>query len=169
MSSKAQARRLLRSWKDFGQVHAIAVGPDNTVYDGHQRLSALLTVHGPDYEVDVRRASRELSDVERRALVVALHAGAVGSWDWAELANWDADLLTDWGMDDEFLEQLNRDTAALIDLVENQNAEEVPEDPGAQINRAEFLKEKWNTQQGQLWGIGKFTKCPKCKAIHNLK
>ena len=117
-TSKRQAQRLLQSWQDFGQVHAIAVGPNNEVYDGHQRLSALLTVYGDDYEVDVRRASRELSDVERRALVLALHAGAVGSWDWDELTAWDPAELQEWGLDEEYLENINRDQAALIEMLE---------------------------------------------------
>ena len=37
MSTKKQAQRLLDSWTRFGQVQAIAIGPDNEVYDGHQR------------------------------------------------------------------------------------------------------------------------------------
>ena len=103
LSSKRQAQRILDSWRQFGQVQTVAIGPQNEVYDGHQRLSALLTVHGPSYQVDARRCSRELSDVERRALVVTLHAGAVGSWNWDAIANWDAGELQEWGFDGETL------------------------------------------------------------------
>ena len=154
-TSKRQAKRLLRSWQDFGQVHAIAVGPNNEVYDGHQRLSALLTVYGDDYEVDVRRASRELSDVERRALVLALHAGAVGSWDWDELTAWDPAELQEWGLDEEYLANINRDQAALIEMLEmDDGADEEPGPaPEAQIDRAEELREKWGVELGQLWRI----------------
>jgi len=87
LSSKRQAQRLLDSWRQFGQVQTVAIGPSNEVYDGHQRLSALLTVHGLSYQVDARRCSRELSDVERRALVVTLHAGAVGPLNWDAIAH----------------------------------------------------------------------------------
>jgi len=50
-STKAQAARLLKSWKELGQFQTIAIGPQDEsgkapVYDGHQRLAALLTLHG---------------------------------------------------------------------------------------------------------------------------
>ena len=93
LSTKAQATRLLASFAKFGQVESVAIGPANEVYDGHQRLSALLTIHGPDYAIDARRSDRALTDDERRALVVALHVGAVGAWDWQALSGWDAGAL----------------------------------------------------------------------------
>ena len=124
LSTKAQARRLLKSWQRFGQVQTVAIGPSNEVYDGHQRLSALLTVHGPSYQVDARRCSRELSDVERRALVIALHAGAVGSWNWDNLANWDAGELQEWGFDSETLQNWYRDAGALGNLLKSEASEE---------------------------------------------
>lgn len=91
-SSKAQAQRLLDSWREFGQVETVAVGPKLEVYDGHQRLSALMTLYGPEHEIDARQASRALTDDERRRLVVLLHAGATGAWDWDALSGWDASL-----------------------------------------------------------------------------
>ncbi len=125
LSTKAQARRLLESWQRFGQVQTIAIGPAGQVYDGHQRLSALLTLHGKSYQVDARQASRELTDEERRALVVTLHAGAVGAWDWDSLSGWDAGLLTDFGMDSETLTNWQRDVTALGNLL----ASEAPDFP----------------------------------------
>lgn len=53
----AHAKRPLKSWEEFGQVQTIAIGPDGEVYDGHQRLSALLAAYGPDYEVLALQAS----------------------------------------------------------------------------------------------------------------
>ena len=120
LSTKAQAKRLIESWREFGQVETIAIGPCNEVYNGHQRLSALLTVYGRDYAIDVRRASRELSEDERRKLTIMLHAGAVGSWNWDSLSAWDAAQLGDWGMDADTLEGWRRDTAALTQLVESE-------------------------------------------------
>ena len=140
LSSKRQAQRLLDSWRQFGQVQTVAIGPQNEVYDGHQRLSALLTVHGPSYQVDARRCSRELSDVERRALVVTLHAGAVGSWNWDNLANWDAGELREWGFDSETLTTWQRDVGALDVFLESQQAEaEIPEE-GIEIRPREMLR-----------------------------
>ena len=128
LSTKTQARRLLESWQRFGQVQTIAIGPAGQVYDGHQRLSALLTLHGKSYQVDARRSDRELTDEERRALVVTLHAGAVGSWNWDSLANWDAGELQEWGFDSDTLANWQRDVGALDSFLESQQAEaEIPE------------------------------------------
>ena len=127
LSSKRQAQRLLDSWRQFGQVQTVAIGPQNEVYDGHQRLSALLTVHGPSYQVDARRCSRELTDEERRALVVTLHAGAVGSWDWDSLSGWDAGLLQQWGFDGDTLMNWQKDVTALGTML-SAEAEQQPDD-----------------------------------------
>ena len=153
MSTKKQAQRLLDSWKRFGQVQAIAIGPDNEVYDGHQRLSALLTVHGNGYTVDARRCSRALSDEERRALVVTLHAGAVGSWDWDALSGWDAGELQQWGFDGDTLTNWQKDVTALGAML-SAEAEQPPDDPGAQVDKADELRQKWGVETGQLWKLG---------------
>jgi hypothetical protein len=118
-TSKAQAKRLLKSFNEFGQVETIAVGPAFEVYNGHQRLSALLAVYGKDYEVDARQSSRSLTDDERQRLTIYLHAGAVGSWDWDMLSGWDADKLGEWGMDADTLADWRRDTAALTQMIQS--------------------------------------------------
>jgi hypothetical protein len=120
MSSKAQARRLLQSFDKFGQVQTVAIDPSGSVLDGHQRLSALLTIHGDKYELDARQASRELSDAERRELVVSLHAGAVGSWDWDKVSAWDASELQGWGMDAALLTAWNNDALNLRTMLTEQ-------------------------------------------------
>jgi hypothetical protein len=109
---------MLESWQRFGQVQTIAIGPGGEVYDGHQRLSALLTLHGPSYRVDARQSDRALTDEERRALVVMLHAGAVGAWDWDALSGWDAEALQGWGMDAELLADWQTDIFALRTMIE---------------------------------------------------
>lgn len=152
MSTKAQAKRILDSFKKFGQVQVIAIGPENEVYDGHQRLSALLTIHGADHEVDARRSNRPLTYDERQELVAALHLGAFGSWNWDKLSGWDADLLTSWGADNETLKGWNNDTNNLKEFIAA-NEPEIEEAPEAQVDRAEELREKWQTETGQLWVI----------------
>ncbi len=152
LSTKKQAERLLKSFDEFGQVQTIAVSPDLEVYDGHQRLSALLTIHGKDYTVDARQSSRALTDEERRKLVIYLHSGAVGSWDWDALSGWNAQEVIGWGMDDAVLKEWKRDVTALGALIE---AEKPPvEDVEPQIDRAEELREKWGVESGQLWRLG---------------
>jgi len=120
--SKRASQRLLDSWRDYGQVQMIVVGPDNEVYDGHQRLSALKAVYGDNYEVEVRRASRALTDEERQRLTILLHASATGSWNWDVLAGWNAHQLIDWGLDREMLAQWRLDAAGLWELLGSERA-----------------------------------------------
>jgi ParB-like chromosome segregation protein Spo0J len=87
---EAEAERLLDSLETFGQVQTIAIGPNNEIYDGHQRryVWAAAVKYGPDFRVDVRVASRPLTERERQQLAVYLHEGTVGEWNFDELANW---------------------------------------------------------------------------------
>src|SRR3990172_847743 len=137
-----QAKRLVESFDQFGQVETIAIGPDDEIYNGHQRLFVLTEQYGNDYEVDVRVASRQLSEKEREKLTVFLHKGAAGEWDFDVLANeFELDDLLEWGFDKNELD---------IDLW----MLEPPEDPGAQMDKAEELREKWGVESGQLWQLG---------------
>lgn len=115
--TKRQAQRLLKSWAELGQFQTVAIGPGGEVYDGHQRLNALLTVYGADYTVEARQSERELTDDERAALTLAANIPA-GAWDWDKLAAWDTEKLTQWGMDDEALRTWNADSAALATMLE---------------------------------------------------
>ena len=153
LSSKRQAQRILDSWRKFGQVKTVAIGPSGQVYDGHQRLSALLTLYGRSYQVDARRSDRELTDEERRALAIALHAGAVGSWDWDALSGWDAGELQQWGFDGDTLTNWQKDVTALGAML-SAEAEQPPDDPGAQVDKADELRQKWGVETGQLWKLG---------------
>ena len=123
--TRAQAARLAESFAEFGQVGPVAVGPSGEVYDGHQRLSVLLRLHGPGYMIDARRASRALTDQERRKLTALLHTGAVGQWDWNRLSGWDVDALMAWGFDSALLDNLNDDAANLALMLEVHNGPEL--------------------------------------------
>jgi hypothetical protein len=95
---------LQQSLEEFNQVELIAIGPPDEqgrhpIYNGHQRLKAWGAKYGADLEVEVRVASRPLSEHEREKLTVLLHKGA-GEWDFEELANgFDFDNLVEWGFD----------------------------------------------------------------------
>ena len=153
----AHAKRLLQSWQEFGQAQTIAIGPNGEVYDGHQRLSALLSAYGPDYEVVALQSSRPLTESERERLTLLLHAGTVGEWDWEALADWDPEVLTSV-LDPELVESLSRDVEALTALFstveEPQGVEEEPQEPPEpEPDRAEELLERWGVQPGQVWRI----------------
>ena len=94
-----QVKRLQESLTEFGQPETIAIGPGNELYNGHQRLKSWADKFG-DIEVDVRIASRELTEKEREKLTIFLHKGAAGEWDFDTLANeFDVDDLLDWGFE----------------------------------------------------------------------
>lgn len=101
--TRDQATRLAESFDQFGQVETIAVGPDNEVYNGHQRLNVLLAKHGADYEVEVRVSSRALTEKEREKLTVYLHRGSIGEWNFDALSEWDVQDLVEWGFEPEEL------------------------------------------------------------------
>jgi hypothetical protein len=128
LSTKAQARRLLASFEKFGQVQTVAIDNQGNVLDGHQRLSALLTIHGGEYELDARQSNQALSDAERRELVVSLHAGAVGSWDWNAISGWNSEELQSWGMDGDLLRNWNLDALNLREMIESEGAQDPNEE-----------------------------------------
>lgn len=95
-----KARRLAESFDEFGQVETIAIGPDNEVYNGHQRLNVLMAQYGRDYVVECRQASRALTEKEREKLTIYLHKGATGDFDFDLLANeFEVGELLDWGFE----------------------------------------------------------------------
>jgi DNA modification methylase len=149
-STKAQAKRILASFERFGQVAPVAVDPALSVLDGHQRLSALLTIHGDKYEIEARQSSRALTDDERRGLVLAL-ANATGSWNWDALSGWEAEDLTEWGMDALTLSGWQEDVKNLKEFLQS---EKPSADAEPQVDRAAELLEKWQVKPGDLWQIG---------------
>jgi DNA modification methylase len=140
--SDAEAERLGDSLVEFGQIQTIAIGPGDEILDGHQRKAvwSLLPQFGPGLKVDVRVASRTLTDKERQKLVVFLHRGTMGDWDWDELASsFEVPELLEWGFEESEL-QFDLGNDAIPDL-------------GAQVDRAAELQEKWQVQRGQVWEI----------------
>jgi len=152
MSTKAQAQRIIASERKFGQPVPFLVSPDFLLYDGHQRLAAWFTVYGADYEMDAMQSDRPLSEDEHKELVITLHTGATGSWNWDALSGWSAGDLQEWGMNGDALKGWNNDASNLKELLNAENLEPVDAEP--QIDRAGELAEKWQTKSGQLWKLG---------------
>ena len=121
------------------------------LYDGHQRVSAWLTVKTPDFEVLALQSNRPLTEDERREVAVLLHT-ATGSWNWDALSGWSAADLREWGMDKDTLSGWKSDTKELTELLNSEQAESADAEP--QIDRAAELLEKWQVQTGDLWQIG---------------
>ncbi len=128
---QAEAQRLAESLDQFGQIQPIAIDPANEILDGHQRqrVWAALDRYGPDYAVDVRVASRPLSEKERQKLAIYLHSGATGEWDWQVLAAWEVPELQSWGFDKALLAQWNDDAANLALMLEAEQGETAEDAP----------------------------------------
>ena len=99
MSTKA-GEGLHISLDKFGYALPMLIGPNNDLYDGHQRLPLLRSMvkkYGPNATVDVRVSSRPLTDDERRELVVRLKQNQAG-WDFDMLPNlYEREELLEWG------------------------------------------------------------------------
>lgn len=150
-STKKQAGQLARSFDELGQFQTIAIGPAGEVYDGHQRLTALLAAHGPGYQVEARQASRPLTEQERRK--IAIYSRQIGAWDWDILSGWQPQELTAWGFDVDLLTDWRRDVAALGDFLGGEDKPPEAGDAEPQIDRAEELREKWGVELGQMWRL----------------
>ena len=143
-----QAERLLDSFSKFGQVLPICIGPNGEIYDGHQRRSVIGASgqYGMDYEVDVRVASRPLTERERQQLTVYLHKGATGDFDMDLLADtFELDDLLAWGFEEG-------DLGLSFDNLDEPGDASI--DTAAEVDRAEELGAKWQTAEGQIWRIG---------------
>jgi DNA modification methylase len=118
--SEKEAERLMDSYQSFGQAHVFLIDPQNTIIDGHQRKNVWIRKLGADFVVDCRRASRKLTDAERRKIAVYLRSGAVGHYDWDKLANWDGFELSSWGFDTDLLKTWRFDIAALDNYLKSE-------------------------------------------------
>ena len=173
MSTKVQAQRIIRSWRDLGQIQTIAVGPmvDGFIdlYDGHQRVLALNTVKTPDYELLALQSNRPLTEDERGKVSVLLHT-ATGSWDWERLSSWSAADLREWGMDSDTLRGWNNDALNLRTMLVSEIDEEsafsaLPDEDRAPFQQmtltlhdeqAETIREALKLSKG----MGEFTDSP---------
>ena len=121
MSTKAQAQRIINSERTFGQPVPFLLAPEQDgkflLYDGHQRLSAWFTVYGAEHVMDAMVADRPLTEAEHKELIVTLHTGATGSWNWETLGSWSAGDLQEWGMNADTLKAWNNDANNLKELL----------------------------------------------------
>jgi ParB-like chromosome segregation protein Spo0J len=91
-------RKLVKSIQDFPDmlnVRRIVVNKDMVVLGGNMRLKVLKEVGIKDIEVEIV----DWNEQQQKEFIVKDNVG-YGEWDWDDLANnWDAQELTDWGLD----------------------------------------------------------------------
>ena len=92
-------KKLVQSIKDFPEMlelRPIVVNNDGIVLGGNMRLKACKEAGLK--EVPVIKASK-LTEEQQKEFIIKDNVG-FGEWDWEDLANnWDAEELTDWGLD----------------------------------------------------------------------
>lgn len=92
-------KKLVKSIQDFPQmlqIRPIVVNNDMIVLGGNMRLKACKEAGLK--EVPIIKAD-QLTEEQQREFIIKDNAG-FGEWDWQMLANeWDANQLTDWGID----------------------------------------------------------------------
>lgn len=143
---KAQADAVGGALAEVGWVADVIVNArTGRIVDGHLRVE--LAVSRGESTVPV--AYVDLDDAEERLVLATLDP-------LASLAETDAEqlraLLAGVVTEDDALAGLLADLAASAGIEESGNPSG---DPGAQIDRAEELRQKWGTERGQLWEVGR--------------
>ena len=86
----------LREFPDMAKLRPIIVNAEMVVLGGNMRLKAMQELKWETVPVIV---AENLTRQQQAEFVIKDNVG-FGEWDWEMLANqWDADLLTDWGLD----------------------------------------------------------------------
>lgn len=136
--SDQQLEQLKRSITKFNYAAPVVIDADGRIVAGHMRTRAMLELGRGDEEVDVRIASRKLTDDEFKELAIRDNANG-GDWNLTDLAGFDLEALSDFGMD-----------ADLIDRV-RQRVKEDGYDAEAEAEKIETPK----TQRGDLYILGR--------------
>ena len=112
------------------------------VVDGHLRVS--LAISKGDGKVPVKYV--DLSEEEEMVILATLDPIAA-------MAATDKDKLAEVF---ELIQSDNEQVLQLLDEIAKKERieREVDEDPGAQIDKADELQEKWQVERGQVWQIG---------------
>ncbi len=157
------------SLREDGAGRGILLDKDGVVIAGNKTLERAADL-GFDEVIVVPTDGRQLVATQRMDVDLDTEQGRrmayrdnrIGEVDLA----WDAEqLLADVGEGLD-LSGLWSD-GELKELLADVQGESADAEP--QIDRAAALLEKWQVKQGDLFGLGKFARCPKCGKVHNLE
>jgi len=100
--SEAKLESLKKSIRDFEKMlslRPIVVDETNTVLGGNMRLRALQALGYDEIPDEWVKQAADLTEAEKRQFIIKDNVG-FGEWDWDALGNeWNADELTDWGLE----------------------------------------------------------------------
>jgi ParB-like chromosome segregation protein Spo0J len=95
-------KKLVKSINDFPKMLAlrpIVVDENFIVQGGNMRLKALQEIGFKDIPDEWVKQVSDLNEDEKKQFIIKDNVG-FGEWDWDDLANnWDAEQLTEWGLD----------------------------------------------------------------------
>ncbi len=118
-------KKLVKSIREFPQMlelRPIVVDENNIVLGGNMRLKACIEVGLK--EVYIVKAE-DLTEQQKNEFIVKDNVG-FGEWDWDILANeWDAEQLTDWGLDLPIDIEEIKETKDIPDIGEIEFSEEL--------------------------------------------
>lgn len=146
---QAQQKALGGVLREVGFVQNIIVNrTTGHVVDGHLRVALAITEEQPSIPVTYV----ELTEVEEAEILATIDPlSAMAATDKDQL---DA-LLREVSTADADVMQMLSDLAEKAGIVGYGGGAGAADDPGAQVDRAEELREKWQTERGQLWVIGR--------------
>ena len=104
-------KKMVKSIQEFPEmlsIRPIVVNADMIVLGGNMRLKACKEAGLK--EVDIIKAD-DLTEEQQKQFIIKDNVG-FGEWDWEDLANnWDAEQLTDWGLDIPDFKQIEESEA----------------------------------------------------------
>jgi DNA modification methylase len=150
---KGDIRAVVESFRANGFWGSVVVDERNEqVLAGNHRVMAAREL-GWD-EIPVTYVKPDSDEHALRILLADNRTSDLGTYDNDALAQ----LLDHLASTDAGLAGTGYDQAALDGLLEelgHGRQEEPKDDPGAEVDRAEELRQKWGTERGQLWQIGR--------------
>ncbi len=143
---KTQQDALTGVLSDIGWVQNIIISErSGNLIDGHARV----TVADRNGETEIPAVWVDLSESEEALVLATIDPlSAMAATDADQLAA----LLQEVSTGDAAVQAMLDGLAESAGIL---NAPAPVEDPGAQIDRAEELRQKWGTERGQLWEIGR--------------
>ena len=147
-------KKLGEDIEEMGNFRPLIVDTENVILGGNQRYRQLLDKYGQDFEVEVSLPNRELSENERKKIIITDNTHR-GDWDLDILGNEFDDILEDLEIDD-LLPEID-DLLPEVGFEVKEDDYEEPED----LETAVVL--------GDVYQLGRWIYCPKCKKKHWIK